>query len=115
MLAEMPAEVPAEVPAQTVPEEEAAPTKAEPAVDAEVSEVMAAVLSQVSIVPVVDAEVSEVMAAVLSQVSIVPAEPVEVELLFGAMEIGAEMDLGLIFSDVGSASDEVCYLCGDCG
>ncbi|ETK82972.1 hypothetical protein L915_11719, partial [Phytophthora nicotianae] len=47
----VPAEVPAEVPAQTVPEEEAAPTKAEPAVDAEVSEVMAAVLSQVSIVP----------------------------------------------------------------
>ncbi|ETK83004.1 hypothetical protein L915_11718, partial [Phytophthora nicotianae] len=58
------------IPMETMPEEEAAPTKAEPAVDA---------------------EVSEVMAAVLSQVSIVPAEPVEAEpVVETAVEVEAE-------------------------
>ncbi|KAG2985042.1 hypothetical protein PC116_g12239 [Phytophthora cactorum] len=73
----------AAMPAETVEEVAAAPAKEEPAVDAEVSEVMAAVLSQVSIAPAKPVEVEPVVETAASE----RGESVAVD----AVEVAAKM------------------------
>ncbi|KAG3246196.1 hypothetical protein PI124_g9075 [Phytophthora idaei] len=88
----------AAMPAETVEEVAAAPAKEEPAVDAEVSEVMAAVLSQVSIAPAKPVEVGPVVETAASE----RGESVAVD----AVEVAAAVEAAISAAESTPAATE---------